>query len=65
MTSLYVALTITVVVVFVLAKTALVVPQKYFYLFPPKEVWLPVLKEGDAEDAGLAKVAGPNVKGPK
>jgi iduronate 2-sulfatase len=50
---------------FIRPHTPLVVPQKYFDLFPIKDVKLPVRKEGDNEDTGMKDVAGPNAKGPK
>lgn len=49
---------------FIRPHTPLVVPRKYFDLFPLQEVKLPVRKEGDNEDTGLKDVAESNAKGP-
>jgi|APSaa5957512622_1039677.scaffolds.fasta_scaffold00780_3 arylsulfatase A-like enzyme len=49
---------------FIRPHTPLVVPRKYFDLFPLKDVKLPVRKEGDKEDTGLEKVMHDKVKGP-
>jgi len=50
---------------FIRPHTPLVVPGKYFDMFPLEDVKLPVRQEGDKDDTGLEEVAGPNAKGPK
>jgi len=49
---------------FIRPHTPLVVPQKYFDLFPLKDVQLPVRKEGDNEDTGMKDVVNDKAKGP-
>ncbi len=49
---------------FIRPHTPLVVPRKYFDMFPLDDVKLPVRKEGDNEDTGLKDVAGSHAKGP-
>jgi arylsulfatase A-like enzyme len=49
---------------FIRPHTPLVVPRKYFDMFPLKDVKLPVRKEGDNEDTGMKDVINDNAKGP-
>ena len=49
---------------FIRPHTPLVVPRKYFDLFPLKDVKLPVRKEGDNADTGLRDVVNDKAKGP-
>jgi hypothetical protein len=49
---------------FIRPHTPLVVPRKYFDMFPIKDVKLPVRKEGDNEDTGLKDVVNDSAKGP-
>jgi len=49
---------------FIRPHTPLVVPRKYFDMFPLKDVKLPVRKEGDNEDTGMKDVVNENAKGP-
>jgi arylsulfatase A-like enzyme len=49
---------------FIRPHTPLVVPRKYFDMFPLKDVKLPVRKEGDNEDTGMKDVVNEQAKGP-
>ncbi len=49
---------------FIRPHTPLVVPRRYFDMFPLKDVKLPVRKEGDNEDTGMKDVVNEKAKGP-
>ncbi|MBT3288352.1 MAG: sulfatase-like hydrolase/transferase [Victivallales bacterium] len=49
---------------FIRPHTPLVVPRKYFDMFPLKDVKLPVRQEGDNEDTGMKDVVNEYAKGP-